>query len=103
MDVKEIVPPGAALKKYDNSNPINTDMIPNAIENTMVLSVPHLNLSEVATGIIIIDDTTNSPTTFIDADMVALSKIEKRVLKKQLLNFEIVAKSSSNITRVNFL
>lgn len=101
--VSAIVPPGAVFKWYDKNKPSNTDNIPNIIDKIIVLIRPCLNLKEAATGIIIIDDTTKSPTTFIDADIVALNNTEKSMLKKWLLNFDIFAKSSSKITKANFL
>ena len=69
----------------------------------MVLLSPCLNLKEDATGITIIEDTTKSPTTLIEAAIVALNKIENKILKNPLLNLEIVEKSSSRIIRANFL
>ena len=50
-----------------------------------------------------IEDTTKRPTTFIDADIVALSKTENKVLKSELFNFDTLENSSSRIIRTNFL
>lgn len=103
IDVNEIVPPEAVLRLYERYKPSNTDIIPNNIDREIVFIIPCLNRKDAATGIIIIEDTTKSPTTFIDADIVALNKIEKSMLKKLLLNFDILANSSSKIINVNFL
>lgn len=60
-------------------------------------------MNDAATGITMIEDTTKRPTTFIDADIVALSKTENKVLKSELFNFDTLENSSSRIIRTNFL
>ncbi|EIA31433.1 hypothetical protein SFB4_016G4, partial [Candidatus Arthromitus sp. SFB-4] len=57
-----------------------THIIPKIIEINIVLENPFLNLNAAATGIIIIDDTTSNPTTFMDADIVKLSNMENKIL-----------------------
>lgn len=69
----------------------------------VVFENPCLNVKAEATGITIIEDTTKRPTTFIDADIVALSKIENKMLKNEVFNFDTFEKSSSNIINTNFL
>lgn len=103
IEVNEIVPPEAVLRLYERYNPSNTDITPNIMDKKIVFIRPFLNRKDAATGIIIIDDTTKSPTTFMDADIVALNKTEKSILKKLLLNFDTLANSSSKIIKVNFL
>ncbi len=69
----------------------------------MVFVNPFLNVNDAATGMTITDDTTKSPTTFIDAEIVALSKTENKVLKNELFSFDTFENSSSRIMRTNFL
>ena len=53
---------------------------------------PFLNLNAAATGIIIIDDTTSNPTTFMDADIVKLSNMENKILYSTASIWEITIK-----------
>ena len=55
-------------------------IIPRIIEINTVWENPFLNLNDAATGIIIIDDTTRRPITFMDADIVKLSNTENNTL-----------------------
>ncbi len=73
------------------------------MESKVVFVNPFLNVNDAATGMTITDDTTKSPTTFIDAEIVALSKTENKVLKNELFSFDTFENSSSRIMRTNFL
>lgn len=77
--------------------------MPKIIDIIIVFLNPTLNLKADATGITIIEDTTSSPTTFIDADMVKLSRIENNILKNEVFILDIFEKSSSNIISANLL